>query len=77
MASPDDLLASALKLPTEERHRLARELVLSLDRDDDEEVAAVWGTEIERRVDDAVGGRVEMIDGDEAHVMLRARLGPK
>ncbi len=70
MASPDDLLASALKLPTNERHRIAREPVLGLDQDDDE-VAAGWTTEIERRVEEVIDGQVEMTDGEDVHEIPR------
>jgi len=54
-----DVLAEALKLPAEERARIARELILSLDDDDEEDPAAVeaaWAQEIERRAVRALRG---------------------
>lgn len=73
MPSADELLANALELPVEDRHRIARELVISLDGED-EGAEAAWGAEIERRVQDLVDSKVETIDGEEAHKMVRARL---
>lgn len=73
MSNAERLLAQALNLSVEERRHLARELVLSLEGHDEDGEAA-WGVEVERRVQEILDGRVEMIDGDEAHRMLRARL---
>jgi Putative addiction module component len=39
-----------------------------------EAIAKAWATEIESRVQDIIGNKVEMIDGDKARIMLRARL---
>jgi putative addiction module component (TIGR02574 family) len=75
MDSPDDLLERALSLPVEDRRRLARALIISLDRDQDEEqVDTAWREEIGRRVEQILDGQVEMIDGEEAHARLRAHL---
>ena len=73
MPSADELLANVLKLPVEDRHRIARQLVISLDGED-EEVEAAWGAEIEKRVQELVDGKVETIDGEGAHKIVRARL---
>lgn len=73
MQSADELLASVLKLPAEQRRRIARELVLSLDGAD-EGAEAAWGAEVEKRVRNLLDGKVETIDGEEAHRMVRARL---
>lgn len=73
MAIAEKLFAEALELPAEERQRLARMLVLSLEGDD-EDAEVAWTGEIEHRVQEILDGRVEMIDGEEAHRMLRARL---
>jgi hypothetical protein len=79
MDSPDDLLERALRLPVEERRRFARALIISLDRDQDEEhdeeqADAAWRDEIGRRVQQMLDGQVEMFDGEQSHARLRAHL---
>ena len=44
-----DLLADVLRLPAEERARLARELIRSLDGEPADDAAEAWDAEIERR----------------------------
>jgi Putative addiction module component len=46
--STEDLLAEALRLARVNRARIAEELLSSLE-ESDEEVAAAWATELERR----------------------------
>ena len=46
--STEELLAEALRLPRPERARVAEELLSSLE-ESDEEVAAAWAEELERR----------------------------
>ena len=40
----------------------------------DDGAAEAWSAEISKRAQDILGGRVQTIDGEEAHEMLRARL---
>ena len=58
--STEDLLAEALRLPRPERARVAEELLSSLEEPDDE-VAAAWAMELERRSRDVAEGRVTAI----------------
>lgn len=44
------VLATALRLPLEERAELVTELLASLDGEPDEDVEAAWAAEIEKRV---------------------------
>ena len=58
--STDELLAEALRLPRPERARVAEELLSSLEEPDDE-IAAAWAAELERRSRDVAEGRVAAI----------------
>lgn len=55
--STDELLAEALRLPRPERAQVAEELLSSLEESDDE-VAAAWASELERRSREVAEGRV-------------------
>jgi len=57
----DDLLTQALRLPRRERARIAEELLSSLE-ETEEEVAAAWAAELERRSREAAEGRVPLED---------------
>lgn len=59
--STDELLTEALRLPRHERARVAEELLSSLEEPDDD-VAAAWATELERRSRDVAEGRVQTVD---------------
>ena len=56
--STDELLAEALRLTRIERARVAEELLSSLEEPDDD-VAAAWATELERRSREIAEGRVQ------------------
>jgi putative addiction module component (TIGR02574 family) len=75
MASADDLRTDALRLPAEERARLAHKLLVSLE---DEEVHAdateEWARELERRAQDVLSGAVETKDADVVLDRISARL---
>ena len=58
--STEDLLAEALRLPRPERARVAEELLSSLEEADDE-IAAAWAAELERRSGDIAQGRVQTL----------------
>jgi len=55
--STDELLAKALRLPRDQRARVAAELLSSLEEVDDD-VARAWADELTRRSDDLASGRV-------------------
>ena len=67
-----ELEAEALKLPYDERERIACALMLSLDSDP--EVVRLWVAEAERRYEDYLEGRTEAVPGDEALRRIRASL---
>ena len=58
MLSTNELLSEALRLTRADRARVAEELLSSLEEPDDE-VAAAWATELERRSREVAEGRVQ------------------
>jgi putative addiction module component (TIGR02574 family) len=68
MAMADDLLSDALRLPTQERARLARELLLSLEEEQQTapaEVEAAWAQELQQRTQDILDGKVTLGSREE------------
>ena len=61
----------ALHLPREERARLIRRLVLSLESPSEEELRSDWLVEAQRRAEELDNGSVEAVPGEE--VMRKAR----
>lgn len=59
---PDRVRADALSLPTQERARLAHDLIASLDDALDPGAAEAWLTEIERRVREVESGSASLED---------------
>lgn len=64
----------ALKLPPEDRARLASELLDSLDELPPQEIAQLWLAEASRRVTQIDAGEVELVAGDEVDRKARALL---
>lgn len=58
-SSSRQLEAQVLKLPPEERARLAERLISSLDEEVDAEAEAAWVREGERRLDELKSGKVK------------------
>ena len=58
--STDDVVAKVLRLPRHERARIAEELLSSLEEPEDD-VAAAWASELERRSREAAEGMVETV----------------
>jgi putative addiction module component (TIGR02574 family) len=61
-----DLLAKALKLPTDARAALAGSLLDSLDDTVDEDAESSWEAEISRRLDEVRSGKTVPISWAEA-----------
>lgn len=70
---PQQIEADALGLPANERARLARRLIQSLDEEveDPAEVELAWKDEIQRRLDEYHAGQVETTPA--ADVLIEAR----
>ena len=71
--SKDELYAQVLRLSREERARLAEELLFSLE-ESEEQVAAAWAGELERRSRDIVEGKVKTGDASVACTEILAEL---
>ena len=69
MMSTDELLAEALRLTRVERARVAEELLSSLE-ESDEEVAAAWATELERRSREIADGHSPTISWEAARAEI-------
>ena len=74
MASADDILSDALKLPSEQRARLARDLILSLDDEVEPDAEAEWDAVLERRAQDVLSGRVKGVSLDDVREAVADRL---
>ena len=72
MAAPD-MLAEVLRLPAEERARLALELIRSLDGEADAGAEHAWDAEIERRGAEIDAGTAETLTLDEYRAHIRRR----
>ncbi|MGH7857256.1 MAG: addiction module protein, partial [Candidatus Binatia bacterium] len=70
-----ELRAELLKLPADERQKLADELYESLDElRVDPEWESAWSEEIARRLEDIADGKVALVDADEMHDELHEEL---
>lgn len=76
MATVDDLLFEALRLPSAERARLAHELLLSLDGKQEEpaETAAEWAEDIRRRAREVISGKVTLSTLEEVQRDVAERI---
>lgn len=71
--SREELLVQVLRLPRTERARLAEDVLSSLE-ESDEQVAAAWAHELERRSREIAEGRVQPVDWDSARVQILEEL---
>lgn len=71
--STDELLAEALRLPRQDRARVAEHLLSSLEEADDQ-VAAAWANELVRRSRDAAEGRVDTVEWETARAEILKEL---
>lgn len=68
--STEELLAQVLRLPRQDRARPAEELLSSLEEADEEEVAAAWAPELERRSREVADGAVQTVDWSTARTEI-------
>jgi putative addiction module component (TIGR02574 family) len=64
--------SAAMQMTKSSRARLAEMLLVSLDEED--EIEAAWGEEIERRVAQIDSGEVELIPGEQVMAELHSLL---
>lgn len=67
------VLAEMLRLPPEERAKLALELIRSLDDEPDPDAAEAWDAEIDRRGAEVEAGTAETMTLDEYRAHVRQR----
>jgi putative addiction module component (TIGR02574 family) len=65
--------SAALSPPPEERARLAKRLLASIEADP--EVGAMWAAEVRRRVEAWEAGEADEVPWDEARRQIEARVG--
>ena len=70
--SIQEIEAEILRLPSQERARLAELLIASLEEED--EIARAWGEEAERRYEELRDGVAEGIPAEEVFARIRTRL---
>ena len=68
----ETLEAEALKLPADERAKLAEHLIASLGEDG--EIEEAWAAETERRIAEIEAGTIQLIPAAEAIARARAAL---
>jgi putative addiction module component (TIGR02574 family) len=71
----DTLEKEALRLPAEERARLARQLLSSLDELPPEDLDRLWLDEAERRAAQIDSGEVTLVSAEEVDRKARALFG--
>ena len=75
MARAEEHIQALLKLPVEDRARAAKAMLDSLDEDpEDPEAEALRAAELSRRARAVADGSAELIDADEVHRRIAARL---
>lgn len=74
--STEELLAGVLKLPREERARLA-EVVLSSFEEPQEPVASAWSGELERRAAEVEGGTAQTFDWQDVEQEVLSELAQR
>ena len=71
--TPSEVLAAILRLPEEERAKIALELLRSLDGEPDPGAAEAWDKEIDRRAAEVVAGTADTMTLDEYRAHVRRR----
>ena len=69
----EELTARAKELPTEQRARLAEEILATLDPQD-QEVDAAWDAEIRKRIEEIETGAVKTVPAEQAFAQVRQAL---
>jgi putative addiction module component (TIGR02574 family) len=73
-ATFDTVLQDALRLPVEERSRMASRLIESVDDGDEVELSPAWRAEINRRVESILDGTAKLIEHEEVMTGVRQKL---
>ena len=70
----DEITQKARSLPSEDRARLAEDLLSTLQEDRDPEIEAAWDVEIRRRLDEVDAGRAKLIPAADVFAEIRRML---
>ena len=70
----DSVLQDALRLPVEERSRIASRLIESVDDGDDIELSPAWQAEIDRRIESIQSGTAKLIPHEDVMAIVRQKL---
>jgi predicted DsbA family dithiol-disulfide isomerase len=65
---------AALHLPTQHRAELAHKLLLSLEQQDEEEIAQAWHTEAVRRSAGIESGKTDTVSAEDTRTAAQALL---
>ena len=68
----ETLEQTALYLPVRQRAELAHKLLLSLDDQNEDEIAEAWNAEALRRAADLESGRADTVSAEEVSAAARA-----
>ena len=73
-AKSDSVRDEALKLPEQERARLASDLLASLDGEAEDGVEAAWAVEVERRKGEVERGEARLVPWEQVKADVKAAL---
>jgi putative addiction module component (TIGR02574 family) len=73
-AAADRLLQDVLRLPVEDRSRIATRIIESVEDDEDFELSHAWQAEINRRVESIKDGSAQLVDHDQVMDSVRQKL---
>lgn len=71
-----EVIAAGKALNADERE-IAALALQHIDDDDQADIDAEWDEEIDRRVEEILTGKVELVDGDETRRIIRAELAAR
>jgi putative addiction module component (TIGR02574 family) len=74
MQTPEELLQTLMKLSVEERARIARELLHSLDAVADGGADAAWEQEVRRRSASLADGSAKLLNGEDVLKDIAGRI---
>lgn len=75
-----DYIEAGKAFGADDRLEAARQLLLSVDRDegaDQAEIDDAWDEVIQRRVSEVLDGTAKLVDGPTAHAQIRAELAAR
>ncbi len=70
----ENIEQAALHLPTRQRAELAHKLLLSLEEQNEEEIAQAWHTEAARRAAEIDSGQTDPVSAEDARAAAQALL---